>query len=186
MRVGVYPGSFNPPTVAHLAISEAARDQHQLDQVVWSLSTTTLAKEHVDRPLFGHRLEVLEATAAGTSWLEVQVTQAQLLAEIAVGFDVLIMGADKWAQIQEPRWYDSEADRLQALTGLPVLAVAPRPPVAVPDEFLLALHADHAVVSSSAARAGYLDLMLPHARVFAERSGAWVDAARYEQHLLDN
>lgn len=183
MNVGVYPGSFNPPTVAHLAISAAAREQHELDRVVWSLSTTALAKEHVDRPRFDHRVEVLQATVASIDWLEFQVTDAQLLADIAVGFDALIMGADKWAQIQELQWYESEAARKVALDSLPVLAVAPRPPVPVPAHVLLEIDEAHGEVSSSAARAGALHQMLPHARAFAERTGAWIDDARYDGHL---
>jgi len=33
MAVGCYPGSFNPPTIAHLAVADAARRQAGLDSV---------------------------------------------------------------------------------------------------------------------------------------------------------
>ncbi|MEC8920902.1 MAG: nicotinic acid mononucleotide adenylyltransferase, partial [Actinomycetota bacterium] len=33
MRHGVYPGSFDPPTLAHLAVADAARRRHGLDRV---------------------------------------------------------------------------------------------------------------------------------------------------------
>ena len=46
-HIGVYPGSFNPPTTAHLAIAEAARTHHRLDRVVLSVSRSALAKEDV-------------------------------------------------------------------------------------------------------------------------------------------
>ena len=63
-RVGIYPGSFNPPTIAHLAIAAAARDQRSLDRVVLAHSHRVLGKGEVERPLFRHRVEVLEAVAA--------------------------------------------------------------------------------------------------------------------------
>jgi nicotinate-nucleotide adenylyltransferase len=36
-RLGIFPGAFNPPTLAHLAVAAAAKGQHQLDQVVFLL-----------------------------------------------------------------------------------------------------------------------------------------------------
>ena len=117
-RRGVYPGSFNPPTVAHLAIADAARHQHRLDEVVWVVSEAALAKENVDRPVLRHRLEVLEAVAETIPWLRIEVTTAQLLADIAVGFDLVVMGADKWQQIS----LDEMPGTLEALKEL---ALAP-------------------------------------------------------------
>src|SRR5215218_1782883 len=105
-RVGVYPGTFNPPTVTHLAIAGAAREQRDLDRVVLVLSTRPIDKEHVDRPRFEDRLAVLHADARATGWLDVAVTEHRLLVDIAQGYDVLIMGADKWAQVNDPRYYD--------------------------------------------------------------------------------
>lgn len=180
-RTGVYPGSFNPPTIAHLELSAAARTQHGLDRVVWSVSRVALAKEIVDHPRFEDRIEVLERVAADTSWLDIQVTDAQLLVDVADGFDLLVMGADKWAQIQRVEWYSDLEARDAALAALPPVAIAPRPPHPVPAHLLL--HVDDAMsgVSSSAARAGAIDLMLPAARDFAERTGAWIDRNRYER-----
>ncbi len=173
-RVGVYPGSFNPPTTAHLAVTVAAKQQRGLDKVVWSVSRLPLAKEHVSRPPFAERFQVLEEAAAPFPWLSVAVTDARLLAEIASGFDVLIMGADKWAQINELGWYESAAARDAALTELPELAIAPRPPLTVPEAHRLDLDKAHQATSSSAARAGATDLMLPAARDYAARTGSWL------------
>ncbi len=183
MRVGVYPGSFNPPTVAHLAVSRAALEQHGLDQVVWSISTRALAKESVQHPTFEHRLDVLHKVVAGEDWLRLQVTELQLLADIAEGYDTLIMGADKWDQIQDVAWYGSETARTKAFARLPNVAIAPRPPITVPAELLLDVDPAHGLVSSTAARDGALHLMLPPARQFAERSGAWVDGQSYLDYL---
>ncbi len=183
MRVGIYPGSFNPPTVAHLAVSRAAHEQHALDQVVWSISTRALAKESVQYPTLEHRLAVLQGVAAGEDWLKIRVTELQLLADIAEGYDTLIMGADKWDQIQDIAWYGSEAARTKAFARLPSVAVAPRPPITVPPDLLLDLDPAHGQVSSTAARAGAMHLMLPFAQQFAERSGAWIDDTRYLKFL---
>lgn len=182
-RIGVYPGSFNPPTVAHLALSEAARHHHQLDQVVWSISRTALAKETVDHPRFEHRLEVLESVAAEVAWLDIAVTGAQLLVDVARGFDLLIMGADKWTQINEPHWYDSVEARDAAIAALPDLAIAHRPPHDAPAELVLPTAQDHHDVSSSRARDGKIEWMLPPARAFAERTGAWIEVERYDEWL---
>ena len=179
-RVGVYPGSFNPPTVAHLALSEAARSQRGLDRVVWSISRVALAKEEFVHPCLEHRLEVLEQVAGDVEWLEVRLTDAQLLVDVSRGFDLLIMGADKWAQINELRWYRDSAERDAAIAALPDIAVAPRPPHVFPSWAALGVDDHYSTVSSSLARGGAVELMLPAAREFADRTGAWVDRGRYE------
>jgi hypothetical protein len=185
-RVGVYPGSFNPPTIAHIAIAAAAREQRSLDRVVLMLSRSPINKEHVDRPLFEHRLEVLRAEAARHRWLDVDVTDARLLVDIACDFDVLVMGADKWAQVNDAAYYgDDPVARDAALAALPALAIAPRPPFTVPPEHSLIVDAAHVLVSSSEARAGSTEWMAPAARAFDRRTGAWSDPDRYEEWLRD-
>jgi nicotinic acid mononucleotide adenylyltransferase len=180
-RVGVYPGSFNPPTVAHLAIAEAARERHNLDRIDLCVSTAALAKEHVVHPLFDHRLEVLEAAVADLHWLTIRATELQLLADIADGYEVLIMGADKWVQIQDPVWYgDDPAARDRALASLPTVAVAPRDGLHTPPDLTLDVIPDLiAKVSSTIARAGETRLMLSAAQDFAQRTGAWIEPERY-------
>lgn len=184
-RLGVYPGSFNPPTVAHLAIAEAARERHNLDRVDLCVSTSALAKEHVSHPLFDHRIEVLEAAVSGLDWLSIKTTDLQLVADIADGYQVLIMGADKWVQIQDPAWYgDDPKARDEVLATLPTVAVAPRDGLDTPAELVLDVIPDLiAKVSSTIARAGETRLMLSAAQEFAELTGAWIEPERYEQWL---
>ncbi|MFV0257687.1 MAG: hypothetical protein ACK5PP_04470, partial [Acidimicrobiales bacterium] len=188
-RIGVYPGSFNPPTVAHVAIARAAMEQRDLDRVVLVHSAEVLGKDVVARPLFAHRHAVLEATAAEHPWLEAALTEHRLLVEIAAGYDVVIMGADKWHQIQELHWYEPPrtASRDAALAALPEPAVAPRHPLVVPDGVRLTLDDGHDLhrVSSTAARAGRTELMAPAARRFAAATGAWIDPERYEHWLRE-
>ena len=168
MRRAVYPGSFNPPTIAHLDLSEAVRKQRNVDVIVWSISEVTLGKDADIRPSIRERTIVLESIAKEFDWLEVQVTEAQLLPDIAAGFDVLVMGADKWEQINEPEWYGSDAARDRAIASLPELAVAPRPPHWAPPGYLVDF-TNNELVSSTAAREGADYLMLPHAKA----SGLW-------------
>lgn len=177
---GVFPGSFNPPTVAHLAIAEAARDQHGLARVDLVVSRRALAKEEVEHPSFDDRIEVIRRSIQSHGWLEVVVTEAQLLVDIARGYDLLIVGADKWTQIQEQRWYSTSEARDRALAELPPTAIVPRLGHPVPDDGILGLDdSTLAAVSSTRARQGDIDLMAPAARRFALDTGAWIDPERY-------
>ena len=190
MALGVYPGSFNPPTVAHLAIAETAWRQLGLDRVDLAVSRTALGKEGVDVPSLEHRLEVLQEVAASRPWLGVQVVDVQLIVDVAQGYDVVVMGADKWAQVLDPAWYGgSEVERDQAVARLPTVAVVARPGVVLPDAealgaVLLDVPDHHAEVSSSAVRAGRREWMLPEAVAFDDRTGAWTDQARYSRYRM--
>ncbi|MBW8825564.1 MAG: hypothetical protein JF603_04320 [Acidobacteria bacterium] len=163
MPTGCFPGTFDPPTVAHLAIAEAARDQCGLDRVDLVLSRDPLGKPGAGLSL-ERRLTVLEAVAATRPWLGVTVTEHRHLADIAGGYDVLVLGADKWAQVLDVAFYDSEAHRDDAVARLPRLAVAPRRDGPVPDDCIV-LDVDMHDVSSTAARAGRFDIVLPEARI---------------------
>jgi hypothetical protein len=178
-RVGVYPGSFNPPTVAHLAIAHSALRHAELSRVNLVVSRVALGKEHVELPLLDDRVAVLTDVARSHPWLGVRVTDERLLVDIAHGYDVLVMGADKWAQVLDPSWYGSEAARDAALAELPRVLVAPRPGFEIAGAELLPLDDDHRHVSSSAARDGQRDLMVPEAAAFDAATGAWSDPARY-------
>lgn len=168
---GVFPGSFNPPTVAHLAIADAARRQCGLDRLDLALSRVTLGKEEMS-PTAETRAAALALVLPITpptarpgaptgATLRAVVTEACLLVDIAAGYDWLVLGADKWEQVRDPGWYgQSEALRDEALRRLPRLALVPRPPVRLPIELapagslILDLEPWLADVSSTAVRAG--------------------------------
>jgi nicotinic acid mononucleotide adenylyltransferase len=184
MRVGVYPGSFNPPTVAHEAIALGAIAAHRLDRLDLVVSRVALAKEQVDRPRFEDRLAVLEEWVASHPRLAVVVTDAQLLVDIGRGYDVLVVGADKWHQIQDPSFYDGSVRRRDAaMAALPALAVVPRGADEVPADLVLAVDAPIDRISSTAARRGARDQMVAAARSFDMETGAWTDPARYDAWL---
>jgi len=182
-RTGVYPGSFNPPTRAHLAIAAAARDRHRLDRIDLAVSRIALGKEALARPTLEDRLNVLRADIADHDWLALVLTEDALIVDIARGYDVVVMGADKWAQVRDEAWYDSPTERDRALAGLPTVAIAPRPPHQVPAAQLLAVAPELGAISSTLARSGRRDLMTPAAARFDELSGAWSEPDRYERWL---
>jgi hypothetical protein len=160
VRVGAYPGTFDPPTIAHVAIADAARRQCGLDAVDLVVNAEPLGKAGV-RPLTT-RVAMLQAVAADRPWLRVVVSDLAHLADIAEGYDVLVLGADKWAQVLDAAFYASEAARDAAVARLPQLAVAPRQGRALPTACTV-LDIDDALgeVSSTAARAGRWDVVPP-------------------------
>ena len=178
-RRGVYPGTFNPPTVAHLAVAVAARAQRGLHTVDLVLSRRPINKEHVEVPSFADRVAVLEAVSRRIGWLQVKITEATLIVDIAEGYDVVIMGADKWEQVKDPRYYADDVARDDAVRRLPEVALAPRPPVNIPIGMALHLPDHFGEVSSSAVRAGHAHWMLPEAAEFDRLTGAWSDTERY-------
>ncbi len=126
LRLGVYPGSFDPVTIAHLHVAEIAVETCGLDRLELNISVATLGKDdHVLTPV-AERLGHLHALVADRPWLGARSTTASLLADVAEGFDVLVVGADKWHQLLDVAWYGSVAARNAALARLPVVAVAPR------------------------------------------------------------
>jgi nicotinic acid mononucleotide adenylyltransferase len=178
--LGCFPGSFNPPTVAHLAIARRALEHAPLERIDLVVSRVALGKEDVEVPTLHDRVAVLETVTYGRPWLGVRVTDDRLLADVARGYDVLVMGADKWAQVRDPSWYGgSVTARDDALARLPRVLVVPRPGFDVDGAEVLDLPTDVADVSSTAARDGRVDVMLPEAAVFDAATGAWSDPDRY-------
>ncbi len=156
--IGCYPGSFNPATIAHVAIAEAAWQQCGLERVDLVLSAAALGKLDATGPTVEERANALRRLLVDRLWIGVVTTEQQLLADIASSYDVLVMGADKWAQINEDRWYESVEHKAEALSALPRLAIAPRPPHDVPDHAVtLAVSRQLWGVSSTGVRSGRTD-----------------------------
>jgi nicotinic acid mononucleotide adenylyltransferase len=185
VKVGVYPGSFNPPTVAHLAVARAAVQRVGLDRLDLCVSEQPLGKDDVRVPSLDDRMAVLRAVAADRPWLGVRLTAHRLLADIAEGYDALVVGADKWAQLLDPAWYGgSLAERDRCLARLPTVLVVGRPPHPVPDPaddrwIRLDIDPRHGAVSSTAVRAGRREWMAPEAAEWDRRTGGWSEPDRY-------
>jgi nicotinic acid mononucleotide adenylyltransferase len=157
MGVGVFPGSFDPLTTAHLAVAEAAIDALHLARLDLVLSIDALAKAKAHSSL-EERVRAIERHAHRIPQLRARVTEHQLLADIADGYDVLVIGSDKWHQLHDVRFYGTAPERDAALARLPQVAVAPRAGVApLPDDAgVITLEVDDRLhgVSSTAVRAG--------------------------------
>jgi hypothetical protein len=156
-----YPGTFDPPTIAHLAIAEAVLVHGGVHGVDLVVNRSPLGKPSALS--LDVRVAMLEALAASRPWLSVVVSDHRLLADIAEGYDVLVLGADKWAQVVDARWYESTAARDAALARLPRLAVARRGDLPLPDGCIV-LDVDLPDVSSTAARRGMVELIPPECR----------------------
>ena len=148
-----YPGSFDPPTVAHVAVAEGVASRPGIDEVHLVLSVDPLGKPSAT-PLV-ERVQAVVAVTAHVVGVRVTTTAERLLVDVAAGYDLLVLGADKWAQIQEVHWYGSVADRDAALARLPPVVVVPRAGAAMPDGVeVVTIDPAHAAVSSTAVRSG--------------------------------
>jgi nicotinic acid mononucleotide adenylyltransferase len=154
----VFPGTFDPLTVGHLAVAQAAHDELGVDVVELVISDDPIGKSASSS--VRDRLAAVERHRGSRPWLAGRRTTARLLADIAEGADVLVVGADKWHQLHDPSYYGGVAARDAALARLPRLAVAPRAGVPLPDDptvHVLGVPPEVLEVSSTAVRDGRAD-----------------------------
>jgi predicted RNA-binding protein with PIN domain len=164
-RAGVYPGSFDPLTVAHVAIAEAALQRASLDRIDLVISRSALGKEDRAHSSVEARLDAIGRAARVRPWLHGAETHAQLITDIARGYDAVVMGSDKWAQVRDPAWYGGDASaRDAAVDALPRVLVVPRPGFHADGAEALAIDPALAHVSSTRARAGEHHLRAPGTR----------------------
>lgn len=160
LRTGCYPGSFDPPTVAHVAVAEAALATGRIDRVEFVLSRAALGKDPVSAARLADRVAALQHLSRSAGELSVTVTDARLVADIAQGYGAVVMGADKWRQVSDVAWYADGAERDAAIQRLPHALVAPRAEDDLHDLFgaagvtVLDLDDAHRAVSSTAVRDG--------------------------------
>jgi nicotinic acid mononucleotide adenylyltransferase len=119
-------GSFDPVTVAHVALAEAARGRAELVALVYS--ARTLPKESgAARPLLGERerIETVAAVTAAHDGLAAGLCSHGLLAEQVAAAAArfpgaavsVVLGSDKLAQLMDPAWYDDRDATLGSLFG---------------------------------------------------------------------
>ncbi len=130
----VYPGTFDPPTIAHIHLALTAIEQLGIGHVDFAISARTLGKDDARLTPIADRVDELTLIAAADPRLGVITTVDSLLADISEGYDVVILGADKWHQVLDPVWYGDVDARDEALQRLPLVAIAPRPPWTLPGE----------------------------------------------------
>ncbi len=167
-RRAAYPGSFNPLTIAHLAVIDAAHEQLGLDEIDLIVSEVALDKPAPPGPSLAERLALIESDLLDRPWARVRTTSRQLIADIASGYDAVVMGADKWRQINDVRYYAGVEDRNRAIAELPLVAIAPRDgdPTPLPDDGIVVLDVAerYRTVSSTTARTSDPAAIAPAAR----------------------
>jgi len=143
----VFPGSFNPPTYAHLALMSQARqyvrshllsadEQKQIVRLYTAISRHIVDKEAVQRPTLLDRIMLLDTILrhhlrhTGIMLLNrgLYVEQAQGMRTCFPGVTRLyfLIGFDKIVQILDPRYYKDRDAALRELFALAELLVAPR------------------------------------------------------------
>jgi cytidyltransferase-like protein len=122
--VALLSGSFDPLTLGHVALSEAALDHANLVLLVYSVRT--LPKEgSAPGPLLSEeeRLAVLEAFCERRPRMEPALSSHGLLAEQVQAASArfpssdlaLVMGSDKVRQLLDPSWYEDREATLRPL-----------------------------------------------------------------------
>lgn len=163
-RLGIFPGAFNPVTRAHLALAQAARDQHGLHQVGFLLPQTFPHKEY-EGTSFDERVELLSEAIGGDPALAIASSQGGLFIEIAREFRAecgsgveihLLCGRDAAERIV--RWdYGDGPSFSRQLEEFQMLVASREGEYTVPAEFASRIHAirippTYDEVSSSAVR----------------------------------
>lgn len=136
----VFPGSFNPPTNAHLALLQQAhrfaRRQSGHWQIYAALSKYSVNKETVERMTLLDRVALLDGILNERRMrVGILLLNKGLYVEQARGMRAafpqvrrlfFLLGFDKIVQILDPRYYDERDVALRELFSLAHLLVAPR------------------------------------------------------------
>lgn len=157
----VFPGSFNPPTTAHLAMLKQACQfgrMHGGMRVYAAMSKRTTDKETVERPLLVDRMLLLDTVlhnhAPHTGILlfnrGLYVEQAEAIRSQypEVGQLYFLLGFDKIVQIFDARYYEDRDNALRELFALAEMLVAPRAGAGVAELTALLAQSENAPFAS--------------------------------------
>lgn len=136
----VFPGSFNPPTNAHLALLQQAHRLAQRQPGHWqiyaALSKYSVNKEAVERMTLLDRVALLDGVLQERRMrVGILLLNKGLYVEQARGIRAafpqvrqlfFLLGFDKIVQILDPRYYDERDAALHELFRLAHVLVAPR------------------------------------------------------------
>jgi nicotinic acid mononucleotide adenylyltransferase len=129
--VALLPGSFNPPTAAHVLLAERALSEG-FDRVLFTYARNTLGKAPnglipEDRLLALRAGATNDGFSVGVCSHGLYADQAEAAAAIFPGAELsFLVGSDKVIQIFDHRWYRDRDAALDRLFGLARLVVAPR------------------------------------------------------------
>jgi nicotinic acid mononucleotide adenylyltransferase len=131
-RHGLLAGTFNPFTRAHAALAVAGH-RAGCERVVLAMAPVSLDKQGLERAHPVDRLDWTRAWAARHRWAAVAVASHPLLVDMAealraagAGEVVLLVGADKAAQLVDPRYYTDSDAALTRLAAAATILVADR------------------------------------------------------------
>lgn len=135
----VFPGSFNPPTTAHLALLKQAHlyaRGHEPLNLYTAFSKQTVDKESVERPLLLDRIMLLHTLLKHrlpqtgimlfNRGLYVEQAEAIHASFLGVKRILFLIGFDKIVQILDPHYYENRNKASRELFNLAELLVAPR------------------------------------------------------------
>lgn len=135
----VFPGSFNPPTNAHIALLQQARlfaRTHGATSLYAAISKRIIDKEKVERPTLLDRIDLLDTVLHRylqdtgimlfNRGLYVEQAQAVRASFPQVKHLYFLLGFDKIVQIFDPHYYKDRDASLVALFNIAELLVAPR------------------------------------------------------------
>ena len=135
----VFPGSFNPPTNAHIALLQHARifaRDYEPAYIYAAISKRTVDKETVERPTWLDRIDLLNTVLhmylhdtgilLFNRGLYVEQAQALRASFPRIQRIFFLLGFDKIVQIFDPHYYKDRNTSLIALFDLAELLVAPR------------------------------------------------------------
>ena len=150
-KIIVFPGSFNPPTLAHIALLKQAWQYARVQgpmHIYAALSTHVTDKESVQRPLLLDRIHLLESVLRKhvrhtgimlfNRGLYVEQAEAVHSSFPQASNLYFLIGFDKIVQIFDPHYYKDRDLALHELFELADFLVAPRAEVG-PEELSLLL-----------------------------------------------
>ncbi len=135
-RLGVFSGSFNPPTIAHVRMCEIAQTRLELQEVLLLLAIVNVDKRQFDFAL-EERVAMMRAIAQKRlSWSAALCSHGRFVEKVQAvaeaypkGTEVwFVVGYDTLVRLFEPRFYP-DLPRMEALAcffRLARLAVFPR------------------------------------------------------------
>lgn len=134
-RLILYPGSFNPPTLAHVGLAQTLIAQNLGDEVWFTLSVRTIDKEQVTGTMLEDRLAMLLCLMGDTHQFGVAIGNRGLYVDQAqaayhhfpdLQHLAFLVGYDKLVQILDPRYYEDRDEALERLFRLASFFVARR------------------------------------------------------------
>jgi nicotinic acid mononucleotide adenylyltransferase len=133
------PGTFNPPTGAHIALLKETynyiRQQHRSIRLYAAFTMHTVNKEELERPLLLDRVLLLQNVLRRLPHTGILLINQGLYVEQAQGIRqsfpavrhlFFLMGYDKILQVLDPRYYQDRDASLAQLFSLTQLLVVPR------------------------------------------------------------